>query len=154
MAILFLDSSGLVKRYVTEIGSPWVRDLNAPAAGHSRYIAQITGAEMVAAVTRRRNRGDLTPAEAATALTDIQDDFERDYLPLEVTLPRVREAMSLAERHGLRGYDAVQLAMALFLRDQCRAAGLADPTLVAADGDMNAAARAEGLTVDDPNDHI
>lgn len=153
MAVLFFDTSGLVKNYVTEVGTAWVQALMAPAADHDRFVAQITGAEMIAAVTRRRNRGDLTPADASVALADIQADFERDYLLLEVTLARIREAMTLAERHGLRGYDAVQLAMALFLCAQCRLSGLPDPLFITADGNLNTAARTEGLIVDDPNTH-
>ncbi len=153
MAILFFDSSSLVKRYVAETGTAWVQELTDQAAGHRRFIAQITGVEMIAAVTRRLRRGDLAPAEAATALAEIQADFGRDYLLLEASLPRVREAMALAERHGLRGYDAVQLATALFLRGRCRAAGMPDPILIAADGELNRAAGAEGFTVDDPNQH-
>lgn len=153
MAILFFDSSGLVKRYVAEAGTAWVQGLTNPSTGHRRFIAQITGVEMMAAVTRRLRRGDLAPAEAATALAEIQADFGRDYLLLEVSLPRVREAMALAERHGLRGYDAVQLAMALFLRGRCRLSGMPDPLLIAADGELNRAAGAEGFTVDDPNRH-
>ena len=59
--------------------------------------------------------------------------------------------MNMAERHGLRGYDAVQLAAARELRDQCRLLGLLEPTLVAADRELNAAAQFEGLSVDNPN---
>ncbi len=45
-------------------------------------------------------------------------------------------------------YDAVQLAAALEVRTQI-------PTLVllSADGDLNNAASAEGMPVDDPNKH-
>ena len=153
MAILFFDSSGLVKRNVTEIGTAWVQGIADPAAGNDRFIAQITGAEMIAAVTRRLRRGDLTPADAAFALAEINADFTRDFFLLEVSLPRVQEAMALAERHGLRGYDAVQLAAALYLRLQCRLTGQPDPVIITADRELNAAALAEGLGVDDPNTH-
>lgn len=153
MSTLFLDSSGLIKRYVAEPGTAWVQGMTDAASGNDRFIAQITGAEMVAAVTRRLRRGGLTPADAATALAEIQADFVRDFFLLEVSLPRVREAMVLAERHGPRGYDAVQLAMALFLQSQCRLSGLSDPLLISADTELNAAALAEGLAVDDPNAH-
>jgi hypothetical protein len=60
--------------------------------------------------------------------------------------------MALAETHALRGYDAVQLAAALNVNSACAAAG-AVFTLVSADGELNAAARAEGLAVEDPNLH-
>jgi hypothetical protein len=61
--------------------------------------------------------------------------------------------MILAERHALRGYDAVQLAAALELQTVLTASGLPALTLVSADAELNAAAAAEGLTVEDPNLH-
>ncbi len=60
--------------------------------------------------------------------------------------------MTLAEKHGLRGYDAVQLSAALRVSDECRALGISF-TLISADGDLNDATRVEGLAVEDPNLH-
>jgi uncharacterized protein len=54
--------------------------------------------------------------------------------------------------HRLRAYDAVQLAVALEVNRIHQMAG-SPVTLVSADRDLNAAATAEGLTVDDPNSH-
>ena len=61
--------------------------------------------------------------------------------------------MRLANTHTLRAYDAVQLAVALEVNRIYQAAGLGPVTLVSADHDLNAAAQAEGLTVEDPNLH-
>ncbi len=153
MAILFLDSSGLVKRYVAETGSTWVQALTAPSSGNALYMARITGAEMIAAIARRQRRGATTLADAAAAVAAFRADFAQAYFPVDVTPDTVARAMDMAERHGLRGYDAVQLAAALELRDGCRRAGLPDPPIITADAELNAAARAEGLPVDDPNNH-
>jgi predicted nucleic acid-binding protein len=60
----------------------------------------------------------------------------------------VRHAAQLADRHVLRAYDAVQLAAALEV--QLSVPGL---VLLSADGELNAAAAAEGLAVEDPNTH-
>lgn len=153
MAIVLLDSSGLVKRYIAETGSAWVQTLTAPASGNTLYLARITGAEIVSAITRRQRRGATTPADAAAAIAAFRTDFGRAYFPLDVTPDLVARAMDLAERHGLRGFDAVQIAAALELRDQCLAAGLPAPLFITADTELNTAARAEGLPVDDPNNH-
>jgi hypothetical protein len=59
----------------------------------------------------------------------------------------------LAETHGLRGYDAVQLAAACQINALLIMSGLPPLTFVASDHALNAAATAEGLTVDDPNTH-
>lgn len=61
--------------------------------------------------------------------------------------------MILAETHGLRGYDAVHLAAGLDLQDARRQAQLPGLTFVSADGDQLRAAVAEGLTVENPNNH-
>ena len=148
MAEFFLDTSTVLKRYVQETGTPWVQALAAPAAGHSLIIVRITLAETVAAITRRERGGTITPADAATALADFQLDFARQYLIIEVSAPLVDQAAALARRHGLRGYDAVQLAAALDTQ-----ARLPSLTLLSADADLHAAALAEGLAVDDPNTH-
>ena len=153
MATLYFDSSGLVRRYVNERGSAWVQALTEPTAGHVCVIAQITGAEMIAAVMRRLRRGDTTLADAETAFSNIESDFSDDYFLLETSLARIREAMDLAKVYGLRGYDSVQLATALFLHTQCRVLGQPDPILITSDVELAAAATAEGLIVDDPNAH-
>ena len=148
MPAFFLDTSTVLKRYVQETGTPWVQALAAPAAGHSLIVVRITLAETVAAITRKERGGLITPKDAATALADLQLDFTRQYFIIEVSAPLVAHASSLARKHALRGYDAVQLAAALDARAQ-----LPSLTLLSADADLNAAATAEGLSVDDPNSH-
>ncbi len=153
MVTCFLDSSALVKRYVPEVGSAWIQAVTDPAAGNLLYVARITGAEVVAAITRRQRRGEITASDAAVTLAAFRRDFPLAYPIIEVTDVVIAQAMDLAEQYGLRGYDAVQLAAALELRDRCRRAGTPDPLLLAADGDLNAAALAEGFAVDNPNAH-
>ena len=70
-----------------------------------------------------------------------------------ITRPLLDRAVDLTQRHRLRGYDAVQLATALAAESSLVAAGLPGLTFVAADADLVAAARAEGLGADDPNLH-
>lgn len=153
MATYFFDSSALAKRYVTETGTTWVQALTDPAAGHNIYMARITLVELVSAITRRRRNGDLTPAAATAALADIRADFAADYQVIEITAALISRAETLAEQHELRGYDAVQLAAALEVNTAYVAAGQLPAILISADLELNAAATAEGLSVDDPNTH-
>ena len=148
MAAYFLDTSTVLKRYVQETGTAWVQALAAPTLRHSLFVVRITLAETVAAITRRERGGSITPQDAATAVTDFQLDFARQYRIVEVSAGLVAQAATLARRYALRGYDAVQLAAVLEIH-------AADPslTLLSADAELNAAALAEGLTVDDPNSH-
>ena len=63
------------------------------------------------------------------------------------------QAMELAERHGLRGYDAVHLASALALQQMREVMQLPSLTFVSADVRQRETAAAEGFTVEDPNEH-
>ena len=148
VAIYFLDTSTVVKRYVQEVGTPWVQALAAPAAAHSLFLVRITLAEMVAAVTRQERGGYISGPAAATALADFEYDFVHQYLIVEVSAPLVEQAAALAKAHALRGYDAVQLAAVLQVHSLAPSV-----TLLSADTGLNAAAVAEGLFVDDPNAH-
>src|SRR5438105_3898859 len=74
-------------------------------------------------------------------------------LIIEVTEPLIEKAMELSERHGLRGYDSVQLAAALCLQAVRTLLALPPLLFVSADTPLNASAAAEGLVVDDPNSH-
>jgi hypothetical protein len=148
VAAYFLDTSAVLKRYVQETGTAWLQALAAPSARHSLFVARITLAEGVAAVTRRERGGSLMPQDAATAVADFQLDFARQYRVVEVSAGLVAQAATLARKHALRGYDAVQLAAVLEIH-------ATDPslTLLSADVELNAAAMAEGVLVDDPNSH-
>ena len=62
-------------------------------------------------------------------------------------------AIAFVEGHELRAYDGVQLAAAVELNLVRTSGGLSAATVVSADFDLNAAAQAEGLAVEDPNSH-
>jgi uncharacterized protein len=148
VAAYFLDTGTVVKRYAQEIGTPWVQSITNPAAGHLLAVVRITLAETVAAISRKERGGLITPQAAATALNDFNVDFGKQYALIEVSPGLVAHAATLARKHALRGYDAVQLAAALEVRTQ-----IPSLTLLSADAELNAAATAEGLSVDDPNSY-
>ncbi len=153
MAAYFFDSSALVKRYVTETGTAWVTGLLAPAARHRLYIARITGAEVTAALTRKERGGHISAAAAITAIDLFHHDYANRLRPIEITVTLIADAMAAARRHGLRGYDAVQLAAALIANQRRIARQIAPLTFITADTDLLAAGIAEGLMADNPNVH-
>jgi predicted nucleic acid-binding protein len=154
VAAYFFDSSAIVKRYVNETGTPWVRRLTRKGRPEPIYLARITTVEVTSAVARRRKGGTLTAARVRDINTRFRSHLAQRYLVAEITPGLLASAMQLADAHALRAYDAVQLAAALELSTRWQAAGLGSVTLVSADKDLNAAAQAEGLTVEDPNSHI
>jgi PIN domain nuclease of toxin-antitoxin system len=125
MAHYFLDSSGLVKRYVAETGSGWVQNLCT--SGNAIYISRITGAEVIAAIFLRLRMGDLRPEDAQAVARRFKGDFRRTYRVIEITA---------LEIHRLR--QEMNLPPVMF---------------VSADGDLNKAGEAEGLLTDNPTAH-
>ncbi len=132
MASYYLESSALVKRYVVEKGTTWVRGLAVPASGNTIFIAQITGVEAVAAITLRARRGATSLGDAVAAIANFRRDFALGYYAVPTTLGVIGRAMDLAEKHGLRGYDIVQLVTALQVQDQRWVNGLPAPVFISA----------------------
>lgn len=153
MATFFCDTSALVKRYVSETGSAWLTATLHPSLKHRIYIAQITIVEIVSAITRREKGGSTAPQEALNALSQFDQDWKTEITIIDFSASLVDDAAALARKHALRGYDAIQLATVLEVHNERMALGLLPLTLISADTDLNDAAIAEGLTVDDPNNH-
>jgi predicted nucleic acid-binding protein len=150
----FADSSALVKRYVQETGTAWVRRLTRHSPSTSIYIARITVVEVTSAIARRRKGTTLlAPSRASSLLRRLRHHLDGRYTVIEITPALLNEAARLANAHTLRAYYAVQLAAALEINRKEHDAGFAPVTLISADRDLNAAATVEGLTVDDPNSH-
>ena len=149
----FVDSSALVKRYVLETGTAWVRGLTRQNPSTVIYIAHITAVEVTCAVARRRKGKTLTPPRASSILRRFRQHLAARYIVIEVTPDLLDEAMRLGNAHALRAYDAVQLAVALEVNRSHQADGFGPVTLISADQALNDAATAEGLTVEDPRSH-
>jgi uncharacterized protein len=153
VAAYYFDTSGLVKCHVSENGTAWVRSLTRPQAGHTIFLARITGVEMFAAISRRQRGGSLSPAQAGAILGHFRRHLSQRYNVVEVTPVLMADAMLLTRKHGLRAYDAVQLAVSISVHQGRLAANLSSLVLISADHELNGAAQAEGLAVDDPNLH-
>lgn len=104
---VYLDTSALVKLYVSEAGSDIVSTLVQDAQVVTTSV--VAYAETRATLARLRREGRLT----APGLTAVRRTFEREwpnYLSLDATAALCAEAGELAERYGLRGFDSIHLA--------------------------------------------
>jgi len=149
----FFDSSALVKRYVTEIGSDWVKFITAPKNKNQLFVARITWVEVLCAFARLRREGNLVTVNVTTAIQACQYDFDIQYQVIELDLSLTQQAGQLAQKHPLRAYDSIQLASALKLQSVFAQFAEASFTFVAADKRLLAVALAEGILVDNPDDH-
>ena len=138
--IVYLDASALVKKYIAETGSREVADLIAQAdiAGTSL----ISRAEVAAALAKAGRTGALHGDEAAKALRLFRHQWP-DFQRTQITETLMVRADTIAWEHGLRGYDAVHLASALFWQES-----LGEPiTLATFDRQLWQAGQPVGLSV-------
>lgn len=143
----FVDSSALVKLYSDEPGHEQVRDLAIA------IVSQIARVEVPAALWRKQRMGELTADEAATLVVQFEadwygtDDEPGRFVVAALTASALEDAARLTGVHGLRAYDAVQLAAAVAVR----AVEPSCTQLAAFDGALRNAATVEGFALVPPS---
>lgn len=136
--ILYLDTSSLVKLYVTEAHSDAVRVW----AEKAEIVAtcRVAYPETVSALNRRMKNRDLTHGD----YEHIMKVFARDWMHIAVLDFDEREAGRLVQAYGLRGFDAVHLSSALLLKAYESRVSIAFSSF---DERLNSAAASERLDV-------
>jgi uncharacterized protein len=139
MASYFLDTSALAKRYFDEPGSARIASILSSSA--LMFVSHLTLAEMSSAISRRTQGKDQQ-----TLLDRLDSDFFDLFNIAPLTDALVDSAVTLVRSHRIRGCDALQLATALTVATE-----IDDLIFTCADDDLNAAAKANGLLIDNPN---
>lgn len=136
--ILYLDTSSLVKLYVEEGDSDHVVELVESAKVTATSI--VAYAEARAAFAGKHRENALNSREYRRLVSTLNEDWE-SYLIVQMQDEIVRTAGDLAEKHGLRGFDAIHLSSAMALRN-----GLKTPIVFSSsDQRLNDASRSEGF---------
>ena len=149
--IYFADTSALVKRYVNEVGSEYVRTLVA-AADIILYQSFLTPLEITSTFYRRHRMNELSTEGLTLVLQAYTVHSHKEYALIPYSEDLMNKAATLIARHPLRTLDAIQLAAALGLRTSLP--GDAPPfTFLSADDRLVAVARREHLLAENPNDH-
>lgn len=137
MALVYFDSSAFVKLVVEENGTDVAIQLwdRCDAALSSRLAYP----EVCAALAAASRNHDLSHQDATAAL-EAWEEYWHATRPVELTNQVERRAGQLAERHALRGGDAVHLASALAIES---------PNLILAvwDRRLHVGAQAERIAV-------
>lgn len=150
MSVYFFDSSGLVKRYITETGTNWVRATIAPSARNLIFVSQFAAVEAVSAFMRRVRDKSISARTAQAARILVNRHMRREYRIVGVSDSILIDAQRLLELYPLRGFDAIQLASALDINTRLKAANLQPLTFVCADMRLLNVATAEGLQIHYP----
>ncbi len=158
--MIYFDSCALVKRYLREKGTQAVAaKFDEESRSQTGVFMSVVGyAEVLAILTRKTREGHLPVAESQL----LQDKFEDDWLfqvaHVEVGVGVLGPIRGLLKKHPLKGYDAIHLASALWLRDSVRLGKFPQTTrasflFATSDRQLKTAAAAEGLKVFDPEDN-
>lgn len=158
MAVFFMDTSALAKRYVSqETGHAFICALCEPTANNIIVISQATLVEAISALCRKAREPNLaqriTLEEREELIANFHWDTIKQYDIVEVDLTRYYEAGELCRHHPLRAYDAVQLACALYMNKDLIDISQPPLTFLSADNKLLEAARAEGLQIGNPNNY-
>ena len=150
MQAYFLDTSALVKRYVREPGSQWLRSVLKGRRKRPTYVAMLAEIEFVAAIARRQRAGDLTAAQSVEVIRLFGRHWVTQHSVIAWTESLSREAAVFAQRFALRANDAIQLASVFVVHQFRGEVSLPAITLLSSDLELNDAARALGILVQDP----
>jgi predicted nucleic acid-binding protein len=159
MAVFFLDASAMVKYYVREPGSTWIRSLIDADPESSEtlqplvLIAEVSVAEVSSAFSVLHRSGRLRRRARDAVFSRFMRDIAQRFSLATVTRNHFFQAARLTQKHPLKAYDAVQLAVAL--RQHESLSSLRQPVIfVSGDRTLLTAAKAENLPVDDPFEHV
>ena len=139
---LYLDTSSLVKLYVTEAGSDVVRRLVAGATVVATSV--VAYPETRSALARLRREGVLTASKMASARRQFEEQWPT-YVTLDASDALCRAAGELAEKYGVRGFDSIHLAS---FSEVARRAGIGDTRFSSFDDRLNRAARKLSRTLE------
>lgn len=151
--IYFVDTSALVKRYVTEIGSDWMKAVTDPESDNKIILSRITWVELISALARLQREGKVDPKDVSTTIQAFRYDWETQYQLVEVDKELIEAAGELVQKHPLRAYDSIQLASALKFFPVFEKTTPNAFSFISADDRLLNVAKAEGLRIDNPNRH-
>lgn len=137
--ILYLDSSCLVKAYFEEVGT----DLVKLAIEKADVLAasMVAEAEVRATMARKKREGLISAQEHLAMKKAFAKDWT-GFFRLKLSEEISGKAGDLAEKHGLRGFDAIHLASCM---DMVKDLGRGEARFYCADMKLNVAASKEGF---------
>lgn len=145
---LYLDTSALLKLFVEESGSAFVRALAAGSHGAEMLLSSRLGrTEAAVSLARLVHLGRIPAADLPTHLGRLNDYWDVSIQEVDLAESVMEDACQLAQRFPLRTYDAIHLASAREARRLLRATYEGEVRFLAYDAALLDAARAVGFTI-------
>ncbi len=147
MAIFYLETSALLKRYRTEEGTQVIQDLiEAKHEGESLITSYFTVLEIVSVTTRLLRARTLTKRLYHRMVGDVERDATESIILQPASDAVLSAAIKQSMTYGLRAPDAIHLATALRVN-----AAIDEPFyFLCADNKLIEACVDSGLTVINP----
>ena len=142
--VVYCDTCCLVKFYVSEQHSDWVRT----TLNNKKHLVtcRVAKAEIWSAITRRLNQKSVSPEQ----YQDWVNIIENDWNSLNIMDFDDDNAAMLARQHGLRGFDAIHLSSAILVQKSIKY----KVDFCSFDKKLLQAAEKEGLQIAVPNDFL
>jgi hypothetical protein len=140
----------LAKRYIREQGSTWVMSWIIPSADNLTIVSALTNIELFSALARREREGIIPSNLTPLVRNDVLYHFETEYLVIDLDSSVMVKARDLTTLYPLRTLDAIQLACAIYAKNNLNL----PVTFIGADTHLLSAAAAEGFATDNPNLHL
>ena len=155
--MLYLDSCVLIKHYIEEQGTDAVhaRIEEESRQQQSVFISDVGYAEILAAFARKLRDNQLQEIERDEIQERFHDDWLFTFSNVELTIGVLTLIPDLVRKYPLKGFDAIHLASAIWLKDAMRLGKSFGPRrgileFATSDKQLKTAASLEGLEVFDP----
>jgi len=149
----FLDTSAIVKKYITEIGSAWIESITDSELDNYIILARISWVETLSAFSRLRRESKIDSTLLDQSNQIFKMDWDTQYQIVEIENLDIEIAGNLVQKYPLRAYDSIQLACALKIYAAFVKIAPNSFTFVSADNRLLDAGKSEGLKIENPNRH-
>jgi hypothetical protein len=142
----FLESSAFAKLFILEQGSGPLILLLEKVDDPQKLVSALASLEVRSAIRRRQRAGDILPADANSALHNLDAEILR--IVQQPVSPAVIDVAKLVlDSHPLRAMDALHLASCVVMRDTLQ---VSDICFVSSDDSLLKAASVEQFPVLNP----
>lgn len=139
---LYFDTSALIKKYISEIGSENVDKLLIDA--DEIYISTIGQVEAVSVIRRLALENEIEFFDYERLKNEINGDFKY-YNVIDISKEIIIHAISMIDRYQLKSLDSIHLASAFLQKNNI-------DYFISCDGKLLASAKKEGFNVVNPKE--
>src|SRR5688500_17589268 len=101
MTAFYIDTSAIIKRYVSEVGTAWITALAPPSAGNIIIIARLTTVEGCSVLARLQRLKHLSTTDGSRLRNDFLVHADKEYLTVVIDDSVLKRACNLVTKYPL-----------------------------------------------------